>query len=338
MIKAGVVGATGYSGQELVECLYRHPEVEITSLSTRADEPTPFSSMFPKFGKKVDTICKKLDIDEVSSACDVVFLTLPHTVSMHFAPQFCEKGKKVIDLSADYRLPPDVYEEWYGTKHVDGVNLPKAVYGLPELNRDAIKASDLVANPGCYPTSVILALLPIVKLLSASGIAPIVDSKSGATGAGRKAAIPLCFSEIDENMKCYKPNAHQHMPEMEHVLSQASGGEVKVNFTPHLIPIRRGILSTIYMQAKDLPCADELHKLYSDYYGKEHFVRVMSPDSGLPQILDVAGTNFCDIGINVSGGIVTIVSVIDNLLKGASGQAVQNMNIMFGMDEKLGLL
>ncbi len=337
MIKAGVVGATGYTGEELVECLYRHPEVEIASLSALVDRPAAFSAMFPKFGNKVDMVCKNLDINEVAGACDVVFLALPHTVSMKFAPQFLKKGKKVIDLSADYRLPADVYEKWYGVEHVDKENLTKAVYGLPELNRDSIKSSVFVANPGCYPTSVILALLPVAKMLSASGIAPIVDSKSGATGAGRKAAIPLCFGEVDENIKCYKPNAHQHMPEMEHVLRVAAEGDIKVNFIPHLMPIRRGIMSTIYLPAKDLPGADELHKLYADFYGKEHFIRVTSPDN-LPQVLDVAETNFCDIGIKVSGGLVTIVSVIDNLLKGASGQAVQNMNIMCNFDEKMGLL
>ncbi|MBU0571908.1 MAG: N-acetyl-gamma-glutamyl-phosphate reductase [Candidatus Omnitrophica bacterium] len=336
MIKAGVVGATGYTGCELVECLYRHPEVEIVSLSALVDKPEAFSAMFPKFGKKVDVVCKNLDIDEISGACDIVFLALPHTVSMKVAPKFLERGRKVIDLSADYRLPADVYEKWYGTKHIDEENLSKAVYGLPELNRDSIKTSVFVANPGCYPTSVILALLPMAKMLSAFGIAPIVDSKSGATGAGRKAAIPLCFGEIDENIKCYKPNAHQHMPEMEHVLRAVAGGDVKVNFIPHLMPIRRGIMSTIYVQAKDLPGADKLRKLYAEYYSKEHFVRVAQPDS-LPQVSDVAGTNFCDIGIKVSGGLVTIVSVIDNLLKGASGQAVQNMNIMYGTPEKMGL-
>jgi len=337
MTKVAVVGATGYTGEELVDCLHKHPEAEITSLSALVDKEAPFSEMFPRFRKKVDITCENLDVDKVANVCDMVFLALPHTVSMKFAPKFIEKGKKVIDLSADYRLPSTVYEEWYGVKHMDKEHLVDAVYGLPELNRAAIKDSMLIANPGCYPTSVILALLPVAGMIREAGIAPIVDSKSGATGAGRKASIPLAFGEVDENLKCYKANEHQHMPEMEHVLSLASGGDVKVNFVPHLLPIRRGIMSTIYMPGKGLSPAKKLIELYNDVYDNEPFVRIR-PEGELPQILDVAGTNFCDIGIKVAGGMVIIVSVIDNLLKGASGQAVQNMNIMSGFNEKAGLL
>lgn len=337
MLRAGVVGATGYTGEELVNCLFKHPEAEITSLSALVDKPAAFSSIFPRFGGKVSLTCKNLDVEEVSAKCDVVFLALPHTVSMKFAPQFLEKGKRVIDLSADYRLPADIYEKWYKTKHADGKNLSKAVYGLPELKRDEIKNASLVANPGCYPTSVILGLLPIAKMLSKAGLEPVVDAKSGATGAGRKELVALSFGEVDENLKCYKANEHQHIPEMEHVLGQAAGKKVQVNFIPHLLPVRKGIMSTIYVQHKGLPGEGELRKLYEGYYKDEPFVRVR-PAGELPQILDVAETNFCDIGIKVSRGVVVIVSVIDNLLKGASGQAVQNMNIMCGLDEKAGLL
>ncbi len=337
MIKAGVVGATGYTGEELVNCLLKNPGVEITSLSALVDKPAEYSVMFPKFGKKVSLICKDLDIDEVSAGCDLVFLALPHTVSMKFAPRFLEKGKKVIDLSADYRLPSDIYEKWYKTGHQDIGNLAKAVYGLPELNRDKIKGASLVANPGCYPTSVILALLPVVKELSKAGIEPVVDAKSGATGAGRRALLSLSFGEVDENLRCYKPNEHQHMPEMEYILSQVAGKAVQVNFTPHLLPVRKGIMSTIYIRHEGLPDEKKIHDLYKDYYDKEPFVRVR-PLGELPEMLDVVETNFCDIGLKVSRGMVTVVSVIDNLLKGASGQAVQNMNIMCGCDETAGLL
>jgi len=337
MLKVGVVGATGYTGEELVECLSRHPEVEITSLTAIVEKPEAFSKLFPRFAKKVDIECTELDIDDVCEKTELVFLALPHTVSMKYAPEFLKKGKKVIDLSADYRLPVEEYEKWYNTTHSDDGNLKDAVYGLPELNRDKIKVSALVANPGCYPTSVILGLMPIAKMISDAGVKPLVDSKSGATGAGRKAAIPLCFGEVGENLKCYKANEHQHMPEMSYILSNTAGGKVDVNFIPHLLPVRRGILSTIYVKHDGLPDTDAMMSIYSDIYDAEPFVRLRN-SGDFPQILDVSGTNFCDIGIKVFDDIAIIVSVIDNLLKGASGQAVQNMNIMYGFDEKTGLI
>ncbi|MFC1570546.1 N-acetyl-gamma-glutamyl-phosphate reductase [Candidatus Omnitrophota bacterium] len=337
MIKVGVVGATGYTGEELIEVLLRNPEVEITSLSALVEKEMPFDEMYPRFSKKISLDCKNLDVGAVASSSDLVFLALPHTVSMKFAPLFLKEGKKVIDLSADYRLPAETYEKWYGTKQEDTENLESAVYGLPELNRDKIKSTDFVANPGCYPTSVILGLLPLAKTLSEKSIEVIVDSKSGATGAGRKAAISLSFGEVDENLRCYKANNHQHMPEMESVLSCAAGGEVKVNFTPHLVPIKRGIMSTMYIKYDGLPVAEEIQAMYEKKYKGEPFVRVR-PLGEMPEIQDVAGTNFCDIGLTVSGGLLIIVSVIDNLLKGASGQAVQNMNIMYGLDEATGLI
>ncbi|MFH1552062.1 MAG: N-acetyl-gamma-glutamyl-phosphate reductase [Candidatus Omnitrophota bacterium] len=337
MIKVGVVGATGYTGEELVEVLLRNPEVEITSLSALVDKDTDFSDLYPRFGKKISLICKNLDIEEVAAKSDLVFLALPHTVSMKVAPEFLKKGKKVIDLSADYRLPAEIYEKWYNTKQTDTENLSSAVYGLPELNRSEIKSATFVANPGCYPTSVILALLPVVKIVAEASLAIIVDSKSGATGAGRKASIPLSFGEVDENFKCYKANEHQHMPEMEHILSKVAGKDVEVNFAPHLLPLKRGILSTIYVQHKGLPAESAIQKMYDDRFKDEPFVRVKSAGQ-MPELQDTAGTNFCDIGIKVARGMLIIVSVIDNLLKGASGQAVQNMNIMYGLDEKLGLM
>ncbi|MDP8298706.1 MAG: N-acetyl-gamma-glutamyl-phosphate reductase [Candidatus Tantalella remota] len=337
MIKVGVVGATGYTGEELIDVLLRNPEVEITSLSALVEKDAEFSALYPRFAKKISLICSNLDIEDVAAKSDLVFLALPHTVSMQMAPEFLKKGKRVIDLSADYRLPADMYEKWYMASHSDKGNLDAAVYGLPELNRELIKKADLVSNPGCYPTSVILATLPIAKLLAEKGLEIISDSKSGATGAGRKAMIPLSFGEVDENFKCYKPNEHQHMPEMEHVLSGAAGSAVKVNFVPHLLPLRRGILSTIYIRHEGLPSEAEIYDKYVKAYSDEPFIRVR-PLGQMPEIQDVVGNNFCDIGIKVAGGMLFIVSVIDNLLKGASGQAVQNMNIMYGMDEKLGLI
>lgn len=337
MIKVGVVGATGYTGEELIEVLLRNPLVEITSLSALVDKEMPFQEMYPKFGKKISLVCKNLDVDQVAASSDLVFLALPHTVSMKFVPFFLKKGKKVIDLSADYRLSEEDYEAWYGTKQTDAGNLASSVYGLPELNREKIKKANLIANPGCYPTSVILGLLPIAEILAEKGLEPIVDAKSGATGAGRKASIALSFGEVDENLKCYKANDHQHMPEMERVLSEAAGKKVKINFTPHLMPIRRGIMSTIYIKHDGLVGAKELHDVYQKKYKNEPFVRVR-PLGQMPEVKDVSGSNFCDIGLSVKGGLLVIVSVIDNLLKGASGQAAQNMNIMYGLDEKTGLV
>ncbi|MBU0682970.1 MAG: N-acetyl-gamma-glutamyl-phosphate reductase [Candidatus Omnitrophota bacterium] len=337
MIKVGVVGATGYTGEELIEVLLKNSEVTITSLSALVDKETQFSDLYPRFAKKISVPCKSLDINEVAAKSDLVFLALPHTVSMKIAPEFIKKGKKIIDLSADYRLPVKLYEKWYGTCHTDTGNLNAAVYGLPELNREKIKTADFIANPGCYPTSVILALLPIALMVAKAGLTVIADSKSGATGAGRKALMSLSFGEVDENFKCYKANEHQHIPEMEHILSCVAGKDMQVNFAPHLLPVRRGILSTIYIQQKGLPEENEIYKKYTEYFKDEPFVRVR-PLGQVPELQDVAGTNFCDIGIKVARDMVIIVSVIDNLLKGASGQAVQNMNIMLGIDEKTGLM
>lgn len=335
--RIGIVGATGYTGEELVDILLRNKNVEITSLSGLVDKEAPFSEMYPRFRKRTSLVCKNLNIDEVSSETDLVFLALPHTVSMKIAPEFLKKGKKVIDLSADYRLPSDVYQKWYGAAHVDTGHLAEAVYGLPELNRDKIKNADLIANPGCYPTGTILALAPIIKMVTEKKLDIIVDAKSGVTGAGRKALMPLLFGEVDEDFKCYKPNEHQHIPEMEHVLSGVASSSVKINFVPHLLPIKRGILSTIYIQHKNLPEEKEIYRIYENFYKASSFVRV-HPLGQFPQIKDVAHTNFCNIGLKVARGVLVIVSVIDNLLKGAAGQAVQNMNIMLDLDERTALI
>ncbi|MFH1847308.1 MAG: N-acetyl-gamma-glutamyl-phosphate reductase [Candidatus Omnitrophota bacterium] len=337
MIKVAVVGATGYTGEELISVLLANPEVEITSLTALVDREMDFSEMYPRFAKKINLVCKNLDINKVAESCDLVFLALPHTVSMKIAPAFIAKGKKVIDLSADYRLPVDLYEKWYQAKHTDAGNLNAAVYGLPELNREKIKKASVIANPGCYPTSVILALLPIAKLMGESGLNIIVDSKSGVTGAGRKGLVSLSYGEVDENFKCYKLNEHQHIPEMEHILSGVSARDLKINFVPHLLPLRRGILSTIYIEHKDLPSEENLYRMYRQYYENEFFVRIRKQGEIL-QLNEVVGTNFCDIGLKVAKGMLIIVSIIDNLLKGASGQAAQNMNIMCGIDECAGLL
>ena len=340
MIRAAVVGATGYTGEELVKILSAHPQVELTSLSAIIDAPTSCGKLFPHFRGKTELICKELNIDEVSRVSDLVFLALPHRVSMEIAPKFLKKGKKVIDLSADYRLHDvNLYKKWYGASHKDEANLKKAVYGLPELYREKVKKADLIANPGCYPTSVILAALPALKenALKIEGI--IADAKSGVTGAGRRADINLSFGEVDGNLKAYKINEHQHSPEIDQELSTIAGGNIEVVFVPHLVPMRRGILSAVYIKLKNGISEDAVFDLFKKYYKKEPFVRVFEKGN-LPQVKDVVDTNFCDIGIKVDEGksLVIVVSAIDNLKKGASGQAVQNMNVMCGYDEKTGLV
>jgi len=340
MIRAAVVGATGYTGEELVKILAGHPEVELVSLTAIVDQPASFGTLFPYFRGKVDLICKELDIDEVSKVSDVVFLALPHTVSMKIAPEFLKRGKKIVDLSADYRLhDTSIYKEWYAADHTDEGNLKKAVYGLPEMYREKIKKANLIANPGCYPTSIVLASLPALKAKEIKIESIIADSKSGVTGAGRKADIGLCFGEVDENLKAYKINSHQHSPEINQELSGVLGKKIEVVFVPHLIPMKRGILSTVYLKLKRGVPEIEALDLYKIYYKDEPFVRVFDKGT-LPQIKDVVGTNFCDIGVKVDEekNLLIVVSAIDNLQKGASGQAVQNMNIMCGFGEKTGLM
>ncbi len=337
MKKVSVVGATGYTGSEIVDLIVSHPEVELTHVSSRIEKPVKYAELFPRFAGRTDVLCEAMDIDKFASDSDLVFLALPHTVSMEVAPKFLKKGKKVIDLSADYRLGADEFKKWYSKEHADKANLNKAVYGMPELFGDKIIEADLVANPGCYPTSVILGLAPIIKSILSSGAQVVVDSKSGTTGAGKKASLELSFSEVDENLKCYKANEHQHIPEMEKILGSIAGGGVQINFTPHLLPIKRGIMSTIYVTAKGLPDVDKVYEAYENMYKDEPFVRVREIGN-MPEIKEVAGTNFCDIGMKSARGVLIIVSVIDNLLKGAAGQAVQNMNIMLGLDEKTGLM
>ncbi len=336
MLKVGVVGATGYTGEELVKILSRHSDVEITTLSAIVEKEARISQIFPSLSGKCDIVCKNLNMDEVLSSCDLVFLALPHKVSMQFAPKFLKKGKKVIDLSAYYRLPANIYERWYGQEHLDKNNLDKAVYGLPEFYRSDIKKAELIANPGCYPTSIILAAAPLVKenLVALDDI--IADSKSGVTGAGRKAVLALSFSEVDENLKAYKVNLHQHKPEINQELGKLAGKDIDVVFTPHLIPMNRGILSTLYFKLKREIPAGELIKIYNKFYKDEPFVRILADT--LPQIRDVVNTNFCDIGLAVTEKRAIVVSCIDNLTKGAAGQAVQNMNIACGFDEKEGLI
>lgn len=340
MVKVGVVGATGYTGEVLVKLLAGHPQVKLVFMTAKVDKEESISKIYPSLKNRCDLICKNLVIEDVLGKADLVFLALPHRVSMEFAPLLLRANSKVIDLSADYRLPKDLYKIWYGTDHKDESNIDKAVYGLPELYRGLIKKASLIANPGCYPTSIILGLAPLVsaKINDPEEII-IADSKSGVTGAGRKADLSISFSEVNESLKAYKINEHQHMPEIAQEVSKVAASKLEIVFVPHLIPMNRGILSTIYVRLAKKTSTDELLGLYNNFYGKEKFIRVL--DKGkFPEIKDVVNTNMCAVGVKVDEkkNLAVIVSCIDNLLKGAAGQAVQNMNVMYNLDETLGLL
>lgn len=343
MINVGIIGASGHTGEVLIELLLNHPNVRITHLfnsgkSGQANQV--ISDLFPKFKNRLELVCTKPDWLKIKKDCDLVFLALPHTVSMKFVPKLLSLGKRVIDLSADYRLSnPSVYENFYKVIHQDKANLKNAIYGLPELYRAKIKTATLLANPGCYPTSAILALAPLLAVDLADLSSIIIDAKSGVSGAGKKLEKEFLFSEIQGDFRAYKVNAHQHAPEINQVLSKISGKKVEVVFVPHLLPIERGILSTIYL--KKAPGARlkvrNVIDLFRKFYKNEPFIRI-KPDRVFPRIKDVVKTNFCDIGIGDFGDTIIVISVIDNLLKGASSQAVQNMNIMYKLPETTGLL
>jgi N-acetyl-gamma-glutamyl-phosphate reductase len=339
MVKVGILGATGYAGIELVRIAAQHPQVRITSVVSQSFVGQKISDIYPNLRGIVDTVCEELNIDEISRKCDVVFTALPHGASKTVIPQLIQSGLKVIDLSGDFRYNDvSVYEKWYGTKHENPELLESAVYGLPELHRDKIAGTCLVGNPGCYTTCSILGLVPLLasKLVYTNNI--IIDAKSGVSGAGRSLALDYHFCECTENMKAYKIATHRHTSEIEQELSLVAQEEIIVSFTPHLIPMKRGIISTIYANLKEKYTTAQLLDIYKKYYKDEFFIRIYD-EGQLPETNHVAGSNFVDIGLVVDERLnrVVVVSALDNLIKGAAGQAVQNMNIMFGLDEKMGL-
>ena len=337
--EVGVVGATGYTGEELVKILVEHPEVELTYVSGKEERSEKIQDIFPYLKGKVDLPCAAFSLEEALAKTDLIFLSLPHTVSMQYVPQFLKAGKKVVDVSADYRLKDAaVYEKFYKVPHTDAANLPKAVYGIPELHREEIKKATLVGNPGCYRTGSDLGLAPGLKAGVFDADTIHIDAKSGVTGAGRKAVKELSFSEVNESLKAYKLFEHQHVPEIDQELSAVSGSKVSVVFVPHLIPINRGILSTIYVKLSQDIDTDGLLKIYSDFYKNEPFVKVYE-NGKLPEVKHVAHTNLCHIGlkVNTEKKLAVIVTAIDNLGKGAAGQAVQNMNLMLGLPQASGL-
>lgn len=338
-VKVSIIGATGYTGSELVRILYRHPEVELVSLTTRSYIGMPMSEVYPHLFKYNHLTCEEADLAKIFDVSDVVFVALPHGHAMPVAYEAARSGKKLIDLGADFRFTDfQVYESWYKVEHKAKDLLPQAVYGLPEVNREKIKEAWLVANPGCYPTSAILAMAPLLKqkLIDTSSI--VVDSKSGVSGAGRGLSLGSHYCEVNENFKAYNVAAHRHTPEIEQILSRIAGEQITVTFTPHLLPVTRGILSTVYARLSSGAGVEQLRQLYREYYKDEFFVRVL-PDGTLPQTKWVAGTNHCDIGLTVDArtGRVIVITAIDNVVKGASGQAVQNMNIICNLPEDTAL-
>ena len=338
MIRVGLVGASGYTGAELARILCNHSQVELTVATSRQYAGKPLSEVFPHLRGKVDLVCENVVADELMDRADLFFLAVPHKTAMGLVPSFLEAGKKVVDLSADFRIhDAAVYEEWY-QPHSATQYLDEAVYGLPELYRDKIRVARLVANPGCYPTSITLGLAPLLKAGVVDPTNLIIDSKSGVSGAGRGANVGSLYCEMGEGFKAYGVGAHRHTPEIEQEISLLAGEEVVISFTPHLLPMSRGILSTIYADLK--PGQDEaaIRKLYEDFYRTEPFVRIC-PEGDFPATQYVRGSNCCDIGFKVDPrtGRIVIVSVIDNLVKGAAGQAVQNMNLLCGFPEGEGL-
>lgn len=339
MIRVGVYGASGYTGLELLKHLLFHPAVAVTAITSRRYAGVSLSDVYPVFQGLSDLTFMDASPDDVARLVDVVFLALPHGVSMTAAPAFLAAGKKVIDLSADFRLrDAGSYEQWY-EKHKAPALLGQAAYGIPELYREAIRNASLVANPGCYPTSVILGLAPALKAGWIDTASIIVDAKSGVSGAGREPQVASLFCEVNEGFKAYKVGGqHRHIPEMEQELTVLAGREIRISFTPHLLPVNRGILSTIYGSLQRDATPAELTDLYRRYYQDEPFIRVCKPGT-FPNISSVCGSNGCDIGVTVDIRTkrMIIVSAIDNLIKGAAGQAIQNMNLICGFSEETGL-
>ncbi len=339
MVRVGIVGISGFSGKVLLDILLNHKDVRVTYVAANSTTG-PVDVIWPEFKNRTDLVCQKYDADTAIAQCDVLFLALPHTESMNVAGKLLAAGKKVIDLSADYRLKKiPVYKKWYHTDHKDPRNLAKAVYGLSEIYRAKVKKAKLLSNPGCYPTAALLALAPLVSIHPQKIASIAIDAKSGVSGAGKKIAEGFMFPFVNENFKAYRVLNHQHTPEIAQYLSNMAAKALDVTFVPHLLPIDSGILETIYISLNGKMKAESVIALYKKFYKTETFVRVL--DAGQqPELRNVVRTNFCDIGIAVSENrkMIVITAAIDNLVKGASGQAVQNMNIMYGFNETEGLL
>ncbi len=339
MLKVAIVGSSGYAGGELLRILLGHKEVEVVAVTSEKSAGQHVAALFPHLGRLCNLTLEKLDATVIADKADLIFLAVPHMQAMTPAAQFVGIGRKVIDLSADFRFKDTrVYDEWYGEEHSQPGLAYMAAYGLPELHREEIKNARLVGNPGCYPTGAILALAPLIKegLIELDSV--IVDSKSGVSGAGRTPAQAYHYPEANETITAYKIGTHRHTPEIEQQLSDMAGAGVIINFTPHLTPMNRGILTTAYAKLNKLAGPDTLLKMYAKFYKNDFFVRILGKGN-YPTVSSVRGSNFCDIGLysDIRTKRVVVVSAIDNLVKGAAGQAVQNMNIMMGFPETEGL-
>lgn len=339
MIKAGIIGATGYAGAEIVRLLMGHPEAEIKWYGSRSYIDQRYADIYRNMFQIVEDVCKDDNLDKLAEEVDVIFTATPQGFCASVINEEILSKVKVIDLSADFRIKDvKTYEKWYGIEHKSPEYIKEAVYGLCEINREDIKKARLVANPGCYTTCSILSLYPLVKEGLIDPATIIIDAKSGTSGAGRGAKLDNLFCEVNENMKAYGVATHRHTPEIEEQLGYAAGEEIVLNFTPHLVPMNRGILVTAYASLKEKVSYETVKAVYDKYYEKEKFVRVLDKDV-CPQTKWVEGSNYVDVNFKIDErtGRVIVMGALDNLVKGAAGQAVQNMNLVFGLEESMGL-
>lgn len=339
MVKAGIIGSTGYAGQELVRILLQHPDVEIVWYGSRSYIDKKYSEVFGNMFQIVDNVCMGEDIKELAGQADVIFTATPQGLCSSLVSEEILSQTKIIDLSADFRIKDvEKYEEWYGIKHQSPSFIKEAVYGLCEINREDIKSARLIANPGCFPTCTILSIYPLAKEGLIDMDTVIVDAKSGVSGAGRGAKVANLYCEVNESIKPYGVAVHRHTPEIEDQLSYASGKDVIINFTPHLVPMNRGILATSYAKLKEKLSYNEVKEIYDKYYKDEYFVRVLD-ENVFPETRWVEGSNFADVNFKIDErtGRIIMMGAIDNVVKGAAGQAVQNMNILYGLKENTGL-
>lgn len=338
MIKVGIVGGTGYTGVELLRILADHPQADVRCITSRSEAGVRVADMYPNLRGHYELAFSEPDNRELA-ACDLVFFATPHGVAMEAVPELLAAGTRVVDLSADFRIRDlDVWARWYGMPHTSPEWAEKAVYGLPEVAREQVREARLVANPGCYPTAVQLGFLPLLENVLVDTSRLIADAKSGASGGGRQGKIPMLHGEVGESFKAYGASGHRHLPEIRQGLTDAAGSAVGVTFVPHLIPMVRGIEATLYAQLNNPSDFDRLQALFEERFRDEPFVDVM-PFGSHPETRSVRGANLCRMALHrqEDSNMVIVSSVIDNLVKGAAGQAVQNMNIMFGLDERMGM-
>lgn len=339
MVKAGIIGSTGYAGQELVRILLQHPEAEIVWYGSKSYIDKKYSEVFGNMFEIVDDTCLGENIEELADRADVIFTATPQGLCSSLVSEDVLNKAKIIDLSADFRIKDiEKYEHWYGIRHESPSFVKEAVYGLCEINRQDIRNARLIANPGCFPTCTVLSIYPLAKEGLIDMDTVITDAKSGVSGAGRGAKTANLYCEVNESIKPYGVASHRHTPEIEDQLSYASGREVVINFTPHLVPMNRGILATSYAKLKEKLSYSEVKAVYDKYYKDEYFVRVLNKDV-FPETRWVEGSNFTDVNFKIDErtGRIIMMGAIDNVVKGAAGQAVQNMNIMFGLEENTGL-